>query len=76
METSRHRTLHKELNEYLKTQTSDDKRYNMFPRKGNPGKDVKKNSQISQESMPLRHSMTAISGVTGMPDLIFTEIIR
>lgn len=43
METSRHRTLHKELNEYLKTQTSDDKRYNMFPRKGNPGKDIQKN---------------------------------
>ena len=43
METSRHRTLHKELNEYLKTQTSDDKRYNMFPRKGNSGETIQNN---------------------------------
>lgn len=43
METSRHRTLHKELNEYLKNQTSDDKRYNMFPRKGNSGETIQNN---------------------------------
>ena len=43
MSTSRHQNLHKEMNQYLKTQTTeiDGKVFDMYPRRGNSGRAVR-----------------------------------
>lgn len=50
MSASRHQDLHRELNQYLKTQTTekDGKTVNMYPRKGYDGNAVRKNFSASQ----------------------------
>lgn len=50
MSTSRHQNLHRDMNSYLKTQTTEieGKIYDMYPRKGNKGVDVQHNFTYPQ----------------------------
>lgn len=50
MSTSRHQNLHREMNQYLKTITTEreGKSYDMFPRKGNSGRIIQHNFMESQ----------------------------